>query len=218
VRRWAGLDASRRYSRRFGFRRHYRVAPWSDFMELHWGHACQLYVTPVGAREMCVALISADSRLRLEDALPRFPAVAQRLAKADAADIERGGVSSSRRLKSVCRGRIALVGDASGSVDAVTGEGLCLLFQHAGALASALEAGDLGLYEAEHRRIGRRPEFMAGLMLLMDRRDGLRTRAIRAMSGTPRLFERMLAMHVGEFSLPAFLTNSLYLGWRMLTI
>jgi flavin-dependent dehydrogenase len=49
---------------------------------------------------------------------------------------------------------VALVGDASGSVDAITGEGLCLLFQQAVALAAALEAGDLALYQAEHRRIG----------------------------------------------------------------
>jgi flavin-dependent dehydrogenase len=218
VRRWAGLDACRHNGHRFGFRRHYRVAPWSEFMEIHWGHACQLYITPVSEREMCVALISADSRLRLDDALPRFPAVAQRLAGAEASTRERGAVSCSRRLKSVCRGRVALVGDASGSVDAITGEGLCLLFQQAEALGGALEAGDPRRYEAEHRRIGRRPEFMAGLMLLMNRRDGLRSRAIRAMSGAPRLFEGMLTMHSAEISLPAFLTNSLCLGWRMLTI
>ncbi len=218
VRGWAGLDACRHDSRRFGFRRHYRVAPWSEFMEIHWGHACQLYITPVSEREMCVALISADSGLRLDDALPRFPAVAQRLAGAEASTLERGGVSSSRRLKSVCRGRVALVGDASGSVDAITGEGLCLLFQHAEALGGALESGDLRGYAAEHRRIGRRPEFMADLMLLMNRREGLRRRAIRAMSGAPRLLEGMLAMHAGESSLPAFLTNGLQLGWRMLTV
>ena len=48
--------------------------------------------------------------------------------------------------------------------------------------------------------------------------DGLRRRAIRAMSAAPRLFQGMLAMHVGEFSLPAFLTNGFCLAWRMLTI
>jgi len=218
VRRWAGLDACRRDSRRFGFRRHYRVAPWSEYMELHWGHASQIYVTPVSQTEVCVALISSDSRLRLDDALPRFPAVARRLAGAAATTLESGAVSASRRLKAVHRGRVVLVGDASGSVDAITGYGLCLLFQHAAALGRAMEADDPRLYAAEHRRIGRRPEFMARLMLMMDRRDGLRSRAIRAMSGAPRLFEGMLAMHIGEISPPAFLTNSLQLGWRMLTL
>ena len=218
VRRWAGLDACHHESRRFGFRRHYRVAPWTECMEIHWGDRCQLYITPVAGEEVCVVLISRDQHLRLDDALPGFPAVQRRLAAAGASNLQRGGVTMSRRLKAVYRGNVALVGDASGSVDAITGEGLCLLFQQAVALAAALEAGDLSRYQAEHRRIGRRPEFLADLMLLLDRPGGLRSRAMRALAGQPKLFAGMLAMHVGELSTTDFLTNGLALGWRMLTL
>ena len=219
VRRWAGLDASAHESRRYGFRRHYRLDRWSDFMELHWGDGCQLYITPTAEREVCVVLIGRDPKMRLDDALPRFPEVARRLASAaTVASPERGGVSTSRRLKAVHRGNVALVGDASGSVDAITGEGLCLLFQQAIALADALTAGDLSLYRAAHRRIGRRPEMMANLMLLLDGRGRLRRRAIRALAAHPPLFARMLALHIGEISNKELLTNSLSLGWHMLTI
>ncbi len=218
VRRWAGLDACHHESRRFGFRRHYPVAPWGQYMEIHWGDRCQLYITPIAAAEVCVVLISRDPRLRLEDALPGFPEVQGRLAAAGPSNLERGGVTASRRLKAVYRGNVALLGDASGSVDAITGEGLCLLFQQSVALAAALAAGDLSLYQAEHRRIGRRPEWMAGLMLQLDRRSGLRSRAIRALAGRPNLFAGMLAMHVGELSTADFLANGLSLGWRMLTL
>jgi flavin-dependent dehydrogenase len=218
VRRWAGLDASHHVSRRFGFRRHYAVAPWSEYMEIHWGEGCQLYITPVAADEVCVVLISSDHRLRLDDALPGFPEVERCLRGAGPTNLQRGGVTASRRLKAVYRGNVALVGDSSGSVDAITGEGLCLLFQQSVALAAALEAGDLSLYQAEHRRIGRRPEWMANLMLLLDRRGGLRSRTIRAMAGRPNLLAGMLAMHVGEQSTANFVTNGLALGWRMLTL
>lgn len=218
VRRWAGLDACARDSRRFGFRRHYRVAPWSEYMQIHWGRDCQLYVTPVGAEEVCAVLISRNPRLRLDDAMPQFPEIAGRLRAADGVSPERGGMTASRRLKSVCRGSVALVGDASGSVDAITGEGLCLLFQHAVALADALEAGDLARYAAEHRRIGRRPAFMADLMLMLDGRDRLRARTLRAMAARPSLFAGMLAMHVGEFSIFDFITNGLALGWQMINL
>ena len=143
VRRWAGLDDRLRDSRRYGFRRHYRMTPWADFMELHWADGCQLYITPVSRNEVCVVLISSDFRLRLDDALDRFPEAARRLAGAGPATLERGGVSASRRLRAVTRGNVALVGDASGSVDAITGEGLCLLFQHAESVADAMRAGDL---------------------------------------------------------------------------
>ncbi len=218
VRRWAGLDACAHESRRFGFRRHYRVAPWSEFMEIHWGDACQLYITPISASEVCVVLISSDSHLRLEDAMPQFPEVQERLAGVAPANAERGGVTASRRLKSVARGSVALVGDASGSVDAITGEGLCLLFQQSVALADALVAGDLAPYQAAHRRIGRRPELMADLMLLMDHRRRLRTRTIRALEAQPSLFAGMLAMHVGERPLWEMLTDGLALGWRMFAV
>ena len=220
VRRWAGLDSCYRESCRFGFRAHYQIAPSSELMELHWGDACQLYITPVAADEICVALLSRDPHLRLGDALPGFPAVARRISHLEAMrpTAELGGVSASRRLKSVWRDRVALVGDASGSVDAITGEGLCLLFQQSAALSGALEAGDLSLYQEAHRRIGRRPELMADLMLLLGRRNRLRRRVIDSMAAEPRLFAGMLAAHVGEVSPRQVLSGGLALGWRMLTI
>ena len=114
---------------------------------------------------------------------------------------------------------MALVGDASGSVDAITGEGLCLLFQQAVALAGALEAGDLRVYQAEHRRIGKRPELMADLMLMLDRRGGLRRRA------HPRHGQRIRACSPAcwpctwaSSRCPLFSTNGLALGWHMLTV
>lgn len=197
VRRQAGLDVSHRNTRRFGFRRHYRIAPWGEHMEIHWGPDSQIYVTPVAENEVCVVLIARDPRARLDEALPNFPAVAQRVARADFGH-ERGSVTATRRLKAVTRGNVALIGDASGSVDAITGEGLSLLFQQAAALADALEAGDLGRYEAAHRRIGRRPEFMADLMLLLDGRRRLRETALSVMSAYPAIFARLLALHVGQ--------------------
>jgi flavin-dependent dehydrogenase len=218
VRRWAGLDASVRDSRRYGFRRHYRVAQHTDFMELYWSDGCQLYITPVGDSEVCVAVLSRDPRLRLDDALPRFPDAMRRLRGAEPSSLERGAVTASRRLRQVCRGNVALVGDASGSVDAITGEGMCLLFQHATALAQAIQAGDLGLYRAAHRRAGQRPRMMASLMLSLDHRRALRGRVLRALASRPKLFRGMLAMHVGEQSVLDFAGNGLALGWRMLTL
>jgi flavin-dependent dehydrogenase len=197
VRRWAGLDASYRNTRRYGFRRHYDIAPWSEHMEIHWGADCQIYLTPVAANQVCAVLISRNQHLRMAGALPRFPELAARFGTASHSS-ERGGVTATRTLKSVSRGNVALIGDASGSVDAITGEGLCLLFQQAVALAAAFEAGDLAGYDAEHRRIGRRPAFMGDLMLMLDGRRGLRNVAMAAMAACPTIFARLLAMHVGE--------------------
>ena len=200
VRRWAGLEATRHQSQRYGFRRHFRVAPWTDHMEIYWGSGCQMYVTPVGSQEICAAVISRDSQLRLDSALPGFPELHRRLRRVPASTVERGSVTVSRRLRRVFRDRVILIGDASGSVDAITGEGLSLSFHQALAAADALGTNDLAAYQAAHRRLMRRPAFMAGLMLSLDRFPWLLSPALRAMALEPAIFEKLLAVHVGEAS------------------
>jgi flavin-dependent dehydrogenase len=197
VRRWAHLDAARSESFRYGFRRHYRVRPWSQFMEIYWGPGCQMYVTPVGAGEACVALITSNSHQRMDAALPYFPELARRLEGAPIMTEERGAVTATRRLKRIYRENTVLIGDASGSLDAITGEGMSLAFRQALALADALAAGDLDRYQAAHRRMARRPACMAQLMLLLDRVPMVRPHVLRLLSTQPVLFERLLAVHAG---------------------
>ena len=217
VRRWAGLDSHLRKQERFAFRRHYRIAPWSDFMELHWGSQCQVYVTPVDPSQICVALISRDPALRLDEALRQFPDLCQRLHGADHGSVERGAITVTRKLARVWSDRVALLGDASGGVDAITGEGLCLAFRQADLLADCLSTGDLQKYQAGHRSLARHPAMMAELMLLFERHEGLRQRAMRGFRNRPNLFARMLAMHVGAVSPLDVAGNGLALGWSLLT-
>jgi flavin-dependent dehydrogenase len=218
VRAWAGLDRFIRDRRRYGFRLHFRTAPWTDYVEIYWGDGCQVYVTPVAPDEVCVALISRDSKVRVNEALRQFPAILSRLEGAPESSAERGSLTASRKLRQVARGNVALVGDASGSVDAITGEGLCLGFRQALALADALDRGDLALYASAHRRLARRPGFMADFMLTLDRSRWLRGRALAALASHPELFGSLLAMHVGAARPRAFAASCLTLGWRILTI
>lgn len=217
VRKWAGLDDYTSNRSRFAFRRHYRLAPWNDCMELHWGPGCQLYITPVAEDEVCVALISRDAHLRLDEALAAFPEVAARLRTAATASAERGAISLTRKLRRVYRGHVALIGDASGAVDAITGEGLCLAFRQAEALAEAFSRNDLEYYQLAHQKLARRSALMAQLMLALDWKTSLRRQVMRAFNAEPRLFSRMLAMHVGLGSSANLLTDGLALGWYALS-
>jgi flavin-dependent dehydrogenase len=90
------------------------------------------------------------------------------------------------------------VGDASGSVDAITGEGLCQAFQQSAALADALASGSLALYAKAHGRLAFRPRMMADLMLLMERWPTVRKRAFGTMAVWPASFAKLLALHVGS--------------------
>lgn len=218
VRCWAGLEGVRSESRRFGFRRHYRLAPWTEYMEIYWANGCQMYVTPVGQEEVCIALLTRDSHQRVDDALALFPELGRRLASAPPATSERGAVTVSRRLRQVFRGSTVLVGDASGSVDAITGEGLCLSFQQSVALADALAGGDLRRYESAHRLLAKRPAFMGRLMLTLDSSPWLRHRVMQAFTSRPEIFANLLAMHVGALPVCNFISGAMLpLGWRILT-
>src|SRR5271157_3039891 len=221
VRAWAkleqhDLDAMQEKTLRFAFRRHYRVTPWTDFMELHWGRRCQIYATPVGREEVCVAMISRNPKLHLEGALGEFPELCARLADAEHTSSERGAITVMRSLRRVHRGRTVLVGDASGGVDAITGEGLCLAFRQAALLGECLASGDLARYQKGHRRLIRRPAFMARLMLFMATHPHLRRRTMQVFQSSPGSFAGMLAMHVGEGSARDHITNGISLGWELL--
>ena len=223
VRNWAELDrrkadAPQNGNLRFGFRRHYRVAPWSSFMELHWGRHCQVYVTPVSPEEVCVVLISSNPklRLRIDDALAEFPELCTRFENAKFASSERGAITVSRRLPRVYRGRSVLVGDASGGVDAITGEGLCLAFRQAVLLGDCLATGDLARYQKGHRALMRRPALMARMMLFMAKHSHLCQRTMQVFRSNPRSFAGMLAMHVGEGSTRQYVSNGIAFGWELL--
>jgi flavin-dependent dehydrogenase len=192
-RAWAGLQGSCR-GRRFGFRRHFHAAPWTDCVEVHWTDSCQVYVTPVGPEEVCVALINRDPRIRFESMFALFPTLKGRLGSAGS-DAMRGRTTDTTKLRQVTRGRIALVGEASGSVDALTGMGLTLAFRQAIALADALAADDLSLYQESHGQLSRVPNVIGSGLLLMERNSRLRRLLLRAFASKPGLFSGLLAFH-----------------------
>lgn len=217
VRRWAGLDASARPRLRYAFRQHFRVAPWSDHMEVYWGDRCQGYATGVSGERMCVALASHDPNLRLEDGLRALPRLGERLRGAEMVSAERGAITGNRRLKRVWRGNVALIGDASGTVDAITGEGMGLAFSQAVALADAFVSGDLATYQAAHRRLALRPLCMARLMLTLDGRPRLQRRTLQVFQKQPHVFRRLLELHVGTLSPLHVAVDGLTLGWGLFT-
>jgi flavin-dependent dehydrogenase len=215
VRRWAGLDASICYQRRYAYRRHYHLEPWSSRMEMHWSNDGQAYATPLSPNQVCIVVISRNPELRLDAGLEAFPALRARIGDAIPISTERGAVTSMHSLRRVCRGHVALVGDASGSVDAITGEGLGLSFRQATALAKAIERRDLHHYEREHRRLAWLPAFMARGLLMLDGRPWLRRRVLAALEDR-HLFSKMLRVHAGEAPVRDLVTTGAWLGVKLI--
>ncbi len=195
LRRWAGLDGPAAKLRRFGVRRHFDIAPWSPYVEVYWGERCEAYITPVSQREIGVALLWSGEKSGFDGLLERFPALLNRLKGASATSRDRGCGPLHRRARAVHRGCLALVGDAAGYLDAITGEGLALAFHQAFALVEALKVEDLGQYGRAHRRIGRLPNLITGSVLWLERRPRFRRRLLRTLKADPLLFQRLLGIH-----------------------
>jgi len=217
VRHWAGLDEGHTSVQRIGLRQHFRIKPWSEYVEIYWGQLGQAYVTPIGREEVCVALISREKFSSFDIGLEQFPELTQHLEGAVRSTSVRGSLTISRRLKSVVKGNVALIGEASGSVDAITGEGLAMAFRQALSLADAMKTNEMAGYEKAHRQVISLPGFMARSMLLLDSKHWLRRRTLRAFSREPKLFQKLLAVNVGEMPLAALGARGLAnLGWHVL--
>ena len=218
VRHWAGLDSGRLRSKRIGLRQHFAIAPWSQFVEIYWGEKAQAYVTPVAKDEICVAFMSRQKYASVAEALAHFPELKERLGVAETSDAPRGAVSLVKRLHHVSRGNVALIGDASGSIDAITGEGMAVGFRQAVALAAALKADNLNGYEVAHHAIGRVPHFTSDGMLMMDKIGVVQRRVLKALAHKPELFQQMLKIHIGHTKLQVLGRDGvLRLGLGLLT-
>lgn len=131
VRRLAGLELTvPRARRRFGMSQHFAVAPWSDLIEVHWAPRAEVYVTPLAPDLVGVALLGPP-RTDFAETIAAIPALAGHLAGAASTTGVKGAGPFRQRASAPSAGRILLVGDASGYVDAITGEGLRLGFDQA---------------------------------------------------------------------------------------
>jgi flavin-dependent dehydrogenase len=198
LRRWASLEAPFRGARRFGVRRHFEIAPWADLVEVYWAEGCEAYVTPVAPREVGVAILWSDRKARFDDLIESFPRLEERLRGAPVLSRDRGAGPLRQRVRKAMRGNVALVGDAAGYVDAITGEGLSIAFHQADALAKALRRGDLAPYAREVRRIAAIPEALTHFLLWVERHPTIRRRVIAALARDPSVFSRLLAVHTRD--------------------
>lgn len=171
VRELVGLAAASRGARRFGLRRHFAVAPWNDLVEVHWttttdGGRAELYVTPVDEFEVGIAVLGPQ-HTDYDEAVRSVPRVAERLERAAPTTSTRGAGPLRQRTRARTAGRVLLVGDASGYVDAITGEGIRVGLAQAQAAIECIVAGRPRRYEREWRRVTRDFRMLtAGLVAL----------------------------------------------------
>ena len=186
VRRMLGLEAPRRGQRRFGLRRHLALAPWTSYVEVHWSPRAEAYVTPVAPDCVGLAVLTPEGG-DFEDLLRAFPALAERVAGADGTRVLGAGPLRQRVTRRVA-GRVLLVGDASGYVDALTGEGIALGLAQARAAVAAVVAGSPESYERAWHRLSWRHNLLTASLLRVSSRPMLRRALVPAADRLPVVF------------------------------
>lgn len=201
TRRLLGLEAgSPGGRRRFGLRCHVRQQPWSPFVEVHWARGAEAYVTPVDDDLVGVAVLT-DAGLDFDDALAAFPLLRERLVGERTR--VRGAGPLRQRVHARARGRVLLVGDAAGYVDALTGEGIALGLAQARAAVACLAADRPERYEQQARRIGRRQEVLTHALLAATGRPVVRRLLVPAAERLPWVFSTAVNQLARPIEVPA---------------
>ena len=188
IRRFLGLDPPPAPWARYGLRRHYRAAPWSDLVEVHFASDCEAYVTPVADDLVGVAVLGSQARGGLDARLEKFPELGERLSGAAQVSATRGAGPLRQDVRQRVTGRVLLVGDAAGYLDALTGEGIGAAVAQASVLTRCLAAGRPGDYERAWRRVTRKGWLLTSGLLWSRHQPMLGPRLVPAAARLPWLF------------------------------
>lgn len=186
IRRSLGLELPSAGPRRWGIRRHVQVAPWSDHIEVHWAPGAEAYVTPIADDCVGVALLKSR-RGGFDGHLEEFPALRERIA-GRSHEPDRAAGPLRQRVSNRAAGRVLLVGDAAGYIDALTGEGLGLAFSAAELLVKCVVAEQPENYDRQWRHVTRRYRILTAALLQASGHAPLRAGIVPAARALPNVF------------------------------
>jgi flavin-dependent dehydrogenase len=190
IRTALGLALPANGPRRWGIRRHIQIAPWSDNVEVHWSRDAEAYVTPV--TDDCVGIAILTSRRGcFGQHLESFPALTDRVnGHAHGSDLAAGPLR--QKVRGRAAGRVLLVGDAAGYLDALTGEGLGIAFGSAGLLVGCIGADRPADYDRQWRRMSRRYRMLTAAALHASAHPAVRSRVVPAATRLPAVFTALV--------------------------
>jgi flavin-dependent dehydrogenase len=186
IRRSLGLERPSPGPRRWGIRRHVQIAPWSDYVEVHWAPGAEAYVTPIADDSVSVALLKSR-RGGFDSHLKEFPALRDRI-DGRPHEPDRAAGPLRQRASSRTAGRVLLVGDAAGYIDALTGEGLGLAFGAAELLVNCVVADRPGAYDRQWRHMTRRYRMLTAALLQASAHAPLRSTIVPVAAALPSVF------------------------------
>jgi len=213
VRRAAGLDGPVEAHPRWGLRMHFRLAaePTAPaFIEVFVGERHELYLTPLPAREVMVAVLSepgggqAAPAEVLQAFIARHPALAARLRGAEAVSAPRGRAPLAAVARAGVAPGLVLLGDAAGFTDPLTGGGMAQALLSAELLARYLpralaQRDDEWLWRFEQRRraLLRDYVWLTRLLVQSARSPRLARATLQGMHAFPGFMRHLVGVAAG---------------------
>jgi len=204
LRKASGLEAAPNSRRRFALRQHYKIRPWTDFVEVYVDDKGEAVVTPVSNESVGINFVWEDGVIeqpKIPVLASRFPALLARLGSAPAISTVRGAGPMARAAKRRNGDRVVLVGDAAGFVDSISGDGLSIAFNSAlilgkhlpeilkrGATRESMQA-----FEREARRVYRGYWFVTSGLLMIARHPRARRKIIYSLMRYPGAFNALMS-------------------------
>jgi flavin-dependent dehydrogenase len=176
---------------RRGLRQHFLLSPWTDLVEVYWSHLGEAYVTPVADDLVGVAILTS-ARGTFDSHLDAFPALKRRLRGAPTASAVMGAGPLRQRVRARTAGRVLLVGDAAGYVDALTGEGIAVALRTSAELVDCIRADRPQDYEAAWRRVSRECRLLTASLLWARNRPLLAPRIVPAAAALPGVYRTIV--------------------------
>ncbi len=186
IRHSLGLSQPNSDPRRWGIRRHVQIAPWTDYVEVHWAEGAEAYVTPVA--DDCVGIAILTSRRgEFDSHFDEFHALKDRV-RGHPHGPDRAAGPLRQKVRSRTAGRVLLVGDAAGYVDALTGEGLGIAFGAAELLVRCVIADRPEDYDRQWRQLSRRYRLLTAALVRAGAHAPVRSRILPAATALPKVF------------------------------
>ncbi len=204
LRKAAGLDAAPSARRRFALRQHYKIRPWTNFVEVYVDEKGEAVVTPVSDDSVGINFVWEDGVIA-EPKIPalkgRFPSLLARLGDAPPISSIRGAGPMARAATRRNSDRMVLVGDAAGFVDSISGDGLSIAFNSALILGRHLPEilrrdaarQSMQAYEREARRVYRGYWLVTNGLLMVARHPRIRRRIINSLMRHPGIFRELMS-------------------------
>jgi menaquinone-9 beta-reductase len=222
MRNQLGLSKPGRVYWRWGIRQHFAVKAWSEKVEVMLGDGCEAYVTPIDRgtdsqhqprHQIGVALLCYRDLCKPDfpTMLSRFPELEIRLRHAVPTSKQRALGPLGQSTRAAWAPGAVLLGDASGYIDASTGEGISLALQQVEHLASILPNQlparvDLGaFYGLTRARMNIAYILTTYTTIILGRFPRLRREVVGILARFPRLFQALLSFNMGTLSLQSVL-------------